>query len=112
MSRGLGGGLYDVNRDAGIQVRWAFSGLEGNPASIEASDYLTLNFSNSFTGAFGGAGNNNVRSRILNRPGVAHLVADEIYLEITIIEMGASAGECKFAGILRLHQNFRNDRCS
>ena len=90
LSRGLGGGIYDVNPDAGAQVRWAFSGLEGNPASIGADDYLTLNFSNSFKGAFGG-GNGNVRPNVFNRRGVVHLVADDIYLEITITQWGRSS---------------------
>jgi hypothetical protein len=63
--------------------------MEGNPASIGADDYLTLSFSDSFKGAFGGG---NIRANVFNRRGVLHLVADDIYLEITITQWGQSSG--------------------
>ena len=87
LTRGLGGGLYGVDPNGVTQVRWAFSGMEGNPASIGADDYLTLSFSDSFKGAFGGG---NIRANVFNRRGVVHLVADDIYLEITITGWGRS----------------------
>jgi hypothetical protein len=62
--------------------------MEGNPASIGADDYLTLSFSDSFKGAFGGG---NIRANVFNRRGVVHLVADDIYLEITITQWGRSS---------------------
>ena len=89
LTRGLGGGLYGVDPNGVTQVRWAFSGMEGNPASIGADDYLTLSFSDSFKGAFGGG---NIRANVFNRRGVVHLVADDIYLEITITQWGRSSG--------------------
>ena len=87
LTRGLGGGLYGVDPNGVTQVRWAFSGMEGNPASIGADDYLTLSFSETFKGAFGGG---NIRANVFNRRGVVHLVADDIYLEITITGWGRS----------------------
>ena len=89
LTRGLGGGLYGVDPNGVTQVRWAFSGMEGNPASIGADDYLTLSFSDSFKGAFGGG---NIRANVFNRRGIVHLVADDIYLEITITQWGRSSG--------------------
>jgi len=62
---------------------WAFQGLNSNPTSageMTAANFANLNFS-SWSAALGGQGQ--LAANILNRPGVVHLVSEDIYLDIT-----------------------------
>jgi hypothetical protein len=61
---------------------WAFRGLNGNSSSaseITSANYGNLTFS-SWQTALGGPGQ--LAANILNRPGVIHLVSEDIYLDV------------------------------
>ncbi len=80
------------NAPAGTE--WAFAGLEGNPvgAAFSAANFAALSF-DTFVSSLGGPGlaggggaNNGIGNVILNQPGVAHLVAEDIYFDIQFIQ--------------------------
>jgi hypothetical protein len=85
-------GLYNLAAEAAYVddlspagTEWAFAGLDGNPATIGAADFAILNFSdwrNALGGRFALLGN------IENRPGVLHLIEEDIYLDITFTAWG------------------------
>ena len=71
-----------------LDTEWAFAGLDGNPtnSTFSATNFTKLNFS-SFVSALGGpgpagGGSGGILTTILNRPGVLHLISDDIYLDI------------------------------
>ena len=71
---------------------WAFAGLLGNPTGNDftASNYTALNF-DTFLNALGGpgpaqGGSVGIGNAILNQPGVLHLIAEDIYLDIQFTE--------------------------
>lgn len=80
------------NAPAGTE--WAFAGLEGNPvgAAFSATNFAALSF-DTFVNALGGPGpaggggaNSGIGNVIVNQPGVAHLVAEDIYFDIQFIQ--------------------------
>ncbi len=94
ITRDFTGGIYNIAPGAETaylqdvspqRTRWAFAGLQGNPQNISAPDFAQLNFSDWRT-ALGGM--NNLLSNIIDRPGVVHLVADDIYIDITFTQWG------------------------
>ena len=90
-----GAGLFNIAPGAETQyffgvspegTEWAFSGLDNNPASISAEDFASLNFTD-WQNALGGMGS--LLSNIIDRPGVVHLIEDNIYIDITFTEWGS-----------------------
>jgi hypothetical protein len=79
-------GLYNIKQEgfynlttrlSPADTKWAFSGLNGNPTgNFNAQNYQSLNFTN-WQASLGGSGN--LRTNIINRPGVVHLISDGIY---------------------------------
>ncbi len=78
-----------TSRSSPLGTEWAFAGLNGNPASISAADFASLNFTDWQT-ALGSRGN--LENNILNRAGVVHLIDDDIYIDITFTLWGARGG--------------------
>ena len=74
-------------------TRWAFAGLNGNPANISANAYQSLTFL-SWRDAL--EGNGNLQGNIVNRLGVVHLVALDLYLEIVFTRWGRSDGSFSY----------------
>jgi len=67
-------------------TEWAFAGLNGNSPSsgaINASNHGNLIFTD-----FGNALENAVGDNIIGTPGVLHLIADDIYLDIVFTAWG------------------------
>lgn len=61
-------------------TRWAFAGIGGNPTSgFGAAAWPTLQF-DTFTNSLAGQ----IGTNILNRPGVVHLIAEDVYIDITV----------------------------
>ncbi|MEM9305494.1 MAG: thrombospondin type 3 repeat-containing protein [Pseudomonadota bacterium] len=97
LTRGNVRGIYNaaqedfVRDDSPADTRWAFAGLNGNPAEISAVRFSDLNFE-VWRDALGG--NGNLRDNILNRAGVMHLISDDIYIDVRFIEwaVGSDAG--------------------
>ena len=61
-------------------TEWAFLNLVGNPADpaeLVAANFANLNF-NTFTVALGSA----IGNTVIDRPGVLHLITDDIYIDI------------------------------
>lgn len=95
ITRGVGGGgIYNIapgqeiayaTNSSPLGTRWAFSGLDGNPAVVSANDHATLVFT-SWEQALGGQGN--LASNIRNRQGVVHLVASDTYIDIRFTSWG------------------------
>lgn len=69
-------------------TEWAFADLNGNPANVSAADYMSLNF-DSWTDSLGGQGA--LRFNIVDRPGVLHLISEDIYIDITFTIWGGGA---------------------
>ncbi len=98
LTRGTTAGLFNIAQEEAHQkfqyispagTAWAFEGLNGNPDSgISAEDFDSLNFTD-WTSALGiqQVGNN-----IVGRPGVVHLIDDDIYLDITFTEWTQGSG--------------------
>ncbi len=64
---------------------WAFAGLNGNPAILGAADFASLTFmdwKNSLGGRFA------LLPNIVDRPGVLHLIEEDIYLDLTFTAWG------------------------
>ena len=96
LTRGSNQGLDNILQDDSFQrfdrvspegTMWAFEGLNGNPDDgISAADYESLVFAD-FTSALG---IQQIGRNILDRPGVVHLVEDDIYFDIIITEWGTA----------------------
>lgn len=91
-------GLYNIKAETNytdktispIGTTWAFQGVEGNPnnaALMAATNYANLNF-DSFANALGGQ----VGNVILGRKGVLHLIAEDVYVDITFTSWSAAGG--------------------
>lgn len=83
-------GFDTINFDSPADTAWAFADLNGNPndAGFDAANFANLNFA-PFIVALGGPGPANgggpgsgIPNMVLNRPGVLHLISDDIYLNI------------------------------
>ena len=68
-----------------VDTEWAFQAVNGNPITgISAADYESLVFTD-FSSALG---LQRIGDLIVGRPGVVHLISDDIYLDITFTEWG------------------------
>jgi hypothetical protein len=92
LTRGNTQGLFNYEQEdhyqgydtSPLDTKWAFLGLQGNPndnASVTASNYQNL-----FFDSFANALDTFVGEYIVGRPGVLHLVSDDIYLNIQFSE--------------------------
>lgn len=99
-------GMFNIAQEEGhvqfgyispVDTEWAFQASNGNPVTgISAQDYESLVFTD-WTNALG---IQRVGDRIVGRPGVVHLISDDIYLDITFTEWGvARSGGGAFAYI-------------
>ena len=88
ITRGLVQGIFNIapgkeasyGSESPIDTEWAFAGLQGNPTDeFGAENYANLTFS-TWANALGGP--NNLQDNIQNRPGVVHLISDDIYIDI------------------------------
>ncbi|UCG73682.1 MAG: VPLPA-CTERM sorting domain-containing protein [Chromatiales bacterium] len=80
-----------------IGTEWAFQGLNGNPDSgVSAENFGSLIFTD---------WQNSLESRvgpnILDRPGVVHLVSEDIYFDIVFTEWGQGGGAGGFFTYVR-----------
>ncbi len=100
-ARGRTQGLYNAALESSYDkpqflspagTEWAFAGLNDNPtgAAFGAAQYPTLSFL-PWAAALGGPGTDLV-SNITNRPGVVHLLDDDIYLDLTFTSWGVQPG--------------------
>jgi hypothetical protein len=96
LTRGDALGMYNPLKETGYSspspadTQWAFQGLNGNPdTGVTASNFAALTF-DSWASALGGSGI--LASNILLRPGVLHLVSDDIYLDIVFTAWGVGHG--------------------
>ena len=99
LTRGIQAGLYNIKQEgfynrttrlSPADTEWAFSGLNGNPTeNFNAQNYQNLNFTN-WQASLGGSGN--LRTNIINRPGVVHLISDGIYIDIEFTNWGMADG--------------------
>jgi hypothetical protein len=98
LTRGDYAGLFNYEQEDHYQgwnispmdTEWAFLGLRGNPsdnASVTASNNQNLDFEK-----FAYALDTFVGEYIVGRPGVLHLVSDDIYLNIEFSEWGCCGG--------------------
>ncbi len=97
LTRGSTAGMYNAAQEVSydqvgltspLGTQWAFQGLNGNPsnaAQITASNFANLVFSN-WANALGGSPE--LQGNIVNRPGVVHLVSEDIYLNIKFTNWG------------------------
>jgi hypothetical protein len=102
LTRGSTQGLYNALQEilfthivspAGTQ--WAFASLNGNPSTgVTAGNFAALTFTDWETSLGGSAG---LSTNILGRAGVLHLIADDIYLDITFTGWSALATGGGFA---------------
>ena len=84
--------FYDTGSPLGTQ--WAFQGLNGNPGSgVTASNFASLTFTDWATSL---GGMNNLATNILGRPGVIHLVTDDIYLNVLFTAWGGGTSGGSF----------------
>lgn len=101
LGRGDDSGLYNLAVEASFGrhfspagTEWAFAGLFGNPATVSAADFNSLNFDNwedSLGSRFA------LLDNIVDRPGVVHLIEEDIYLEITFSEWTTPAGGTSYS---------------
>ncbi|UCG73910.1 MAG: hypothetical protein JSV45_05925 [Chromatiales bacterium] len=97
ITRGSLQGIYNVAQEPGfvrsvspVDTEWAFQDLNGNPAAgISAADFGALVFAD-WTTALGGQGQ--LAGNILDRPGVVHLINEDIYIDIIFTDWGVGAG--------------------
>jgi hypothetical protein len=99
LTRGSDAGLFNIAQETEYQrfgdvspagTRWAFQGLNGNPESgVSAEIFEDLVFSD-WTSALG---IQQVQQNILDRPGVVHLVDDDIYFDILFLEWTSPRGD-------------------
>ena len=100
LTRNTTRGLFNIriepeytNQESPDDTRWAFSGLNGNPTNnFSAANYQNLNFTN-WEDSLGG--NNQLLTNILNRPGVIHLLVEDIYIDIEFSAWGSN-GDGRF----------------
>ncbi len=76
-------GSYTTGSPA--DTEWAFAGLNDNPSVLSAADWDILKFKN-WEESLGGPGL--LADNILNRPGVLHLISENIYLDIQFTDWG------------------------
>ena len=85
--------FYDVGSP--LDTAWAFQGLNGNPgAGMTAANHGALTFTD-WEPSLGGR--LNLAGNILNRPGVIHLLTDDIYLDVTFTDWGTHATGGRFS---------------
>ena len=93
LTRGANQGLFNIaqeesyQRFAGVSpvgTQWAFQGLNGNPDLISAEIFEQLVFADFETAL----GTQQVGFNIVERPGVVHLVEEDIYFDILFLEWG------------------------
>ncbi|MBT8140727.1 MAG: hypothetical protein KJP25_13245 [Gammaproteobacteria bacterium] len=98
ITRGDSAGLFNAKSETAFTqsvspagTRWAFSGLNGNPVDpdFSAANYANLTFS-PWRESLGGMGS--LQTNIVNRPGVIHIVAEDIYVDILFSEWGSGGG--------------------
>lgn len=85
ITRGIDQGIYNIQQEAGYtdtspaDTQWAFAGINFNPDEVSAEGFAELNFADWATslGAQGGLAEN-----ILVKPGVVHLISEDIYIDI------------------------------
>ena len=106
LTRGETAGLYNaaqeasfdtINKTSPADTKWAFLGLNGNSsnsADITAANFANLNF-NDWADSLGGTVN--LQGNIVNRPGVVHLVSDDIYLNIQFTAWGGGISGGSFS---------------
>jgi hypothetical protein len=99
-SQGLFNIILEQNYSANSSpagTSWAFRGLNGNPTSagdITAGNYESLTFTDWET-ALGGQ--QNLQPNIVNRPGVVHLIAEDIYADIMFTSWGSGGSGGAFS---------------
>lgn len=96
LSRGDAQGLYNPLSEPAYSgtspagTRWAFAGLRGNPeAGFGAGNHASLNFS---TWEIALGGRPSLAGNIVERPGVLHLVDEDVYLDITFTDWSIGGG--------------------
>ena len=97
LTRGNAQGLFNIAQEVSfsrpvspVDTEWAFLGLNGNSndsAEITAANYEDLEF-RAFTVAL--EGRSNLQTNIVDRPGVLHLISDDIYLDIEFSDWGSN----------------------
>lgn len=100
LTRGPSQGLFNIAQEASFQrfanispvgTEWAFQGGPGNPESgVSAEDYASLDFRD-WVSALGGP--QQVKPNILDRPGVVHLIEEDIYFDILFLEWADPRGD-------------------
>jgi hypothetical protein len=103
LSRGDEQGLFNIVTEtvhildlSPAGTEWAFAELNGNPATIGAADFASLTFTD-WRNALGGRGS--LLSNIENRPGVVHLLDEDIYLDLTFTDFGGPGSGGRFTYI-------------
>lgn len=85
ITRAIDQGIYNIQQESGYSdtspadTQWAFAGLNFNPEEVSADQFAELNFSDWAT-ALGAQGA--LAENILVKPGVVHLMSDDIYIDI------------------------------
>lgn len=105
LTRDASAGIYNIAQEPSydqtgftspIDTKWAFLGLNGNPANpaeMTASNYAALTFTD-WAPAL--EGSPSLQGNIENRPGVVHLVSDDIYLNIMFTSWGGGGSGGSF----------------
>ena len=106
LTRGSSEGIYNAaqetsydrtNKTSPLDTQWAFLGLNGNSSNVAvvtASNHENLTFSD-WAASLGGPPS--LQGNIVNRPGVVHLVSDDIYLDIQFTDWGGGGSGGSFA---------------
>ncbi len=87
-------GLFNIRLQPGFtagapaDTRWAFAGLLGNPADVSAARFDQLAFSD-WANALGGPGQ--LSGNIVDRPGVLHMITEDVYVDIVFTAWGVGA---------------------
>jgi len=96
ITRGDAQGLYNPLSELAYSgtspagTRRAFAGLRGNPeAGFGAGNHASLNFS---TWEIALGGRPSLAGNIVERPGVVHLVGEDVYLDITFTDWSIGGG--------------------
>ena len=88
LTRASTSGLFNIAQEAGYSpsspagTRWAFSGVNNADFLFGegAQNFAMLSFDN-WQASLGGSGGS-IRDNILDRPGVLHLISEDIYIDI------------------------------
>jgi len=96
LNRGSNQGLFNSSSEMSFNqivspanTEWAFANLNGNMA-VAANDFANLTFA-VWTTALGGGGGGSI-SNIIDRPGVLHIIDQDIYIDIEFSEFGLGGG--------------------